>query len=225
MNLNTIKITSKVELHPLTYLFKFETQQKMDWQPGQFLVLQIEPRIFRSYSIVNIHENELTLLIDCKIGGPASKFFEASQIGTELNIVGKPLGKFVIQPNDKHKIFVATGTGLAPFIPMIASGTQPMSLFFGARFATDDYCKNLLLQFKANHPNLSLFRCLSQEDSNPAESIYKGRVTSIIPNEIKDYSDKEFYLCGNPAMVNEVTEILLSKGVSKDFIITEKYGN
>ncbi len=214
-----LKIIQKTELSPKTYLIKLEMEESLDYKPGQFFVLQLGPKIFRSYSIVDLEDKLLTLLIDAKVGGPGSQFFEQAQPGHELRQLGNASGVFRIQPTNKQKIFIATGTGLAPFVPMIKAAVQlaPSRLYFGCR--TKD--ANFAPQFLSNHPNLTIFPCISREKELPPQ-FFQGYVTDAVLELEKDFTNSEFYICGNPKMINDMQKILEEKGAEHIYI--EKYG-
>lgn len=229
MQTNRLKIIKKEELCPGTYLFQFSLSESINYLPGQFVVLQIEPKIFRSYSIIEVSkDNIMSLLIDVRVGGPASKFFEKAQEGTELNLIGKPLGKFILRESSNPKIFIATGTGLAPFIPMVkaalaANAEEKIDLFFGIRHVGHDYCKQFFADCPPEKfPNFTVHSCISQPEKELPQGTHEGRVTKIIPEILKDYEKNDYYLCGNPKMVDEMTEILQQKGC-KDNIFAERY--
>jgi len=229
---NRLDLIEKKELIPHVYLFQFQVEKKISYTPGQYMVLQIDARIFRSYSIVNLNESEpqnLTLLIDTKIGGPASFFFEKMAIGENVNLIGNPVGKMVIKPTPNAKVFVATGTGLAPFIPMIATALhanpqEKISLLFGSRQHKEDYSEQFFQEFlNEKYPNFHILHCLSRHEGELPQKCHSGRVTQILETQIQHYANTEFYLCGNPAMVEDAKKLLLEKGAGH--IHGEKYGN
>ena len=229
MKSQILTVIEKVELVSGVYKIVFRLSEPVTFFPGQYVVLQIDPKTFRSYSIVALDDKTLTLLIDTRVGGIASKFFEASKEGTELNLIGVPLGRFAVQNTEKSKIFVATGTGLAPFVPMIKTILQKnpdaeVKLYFGARHEKDDYCEHFFEDFSRDkHPNFQIIHCISQPEDNLPESSIEGRVTKVVPEKEQDCSEPEFYLCGNPKMVDDIQEVLRQHGADEN-LFTEKYG-
>ncbi|MBD3270130.1 hypothetical protein GF376_01240 [Candidatus Peregrinibacteria bacterium] len=225
-NAQKLKLTKKLELCNKVYLIDFQMDQNLDFSPGQFVVLQLAPRVFRSYSIVDIKNGILTLLIDTKVGGEGSKFFEESLEGTEINLLGKPSGVFKVANTTNSKVFVATGTGLAPFIPMIKETLKkqpktPITLYFGCRHLRDEYAsKTFEKELQAN--NFKIESCITRDENIP-DNCHKGRVTEIIPRLEKNFINTEFYLCGNPKMVEEMRKLLVQKGAINN-IYFEKYG-
>src|SRR3989475_12072095 len=137
--------------YPETYLirFTFENEGVFDFEPGQFISVFAEKdgkRISRPYSIASWPENKnyLELCIKVVEGGVMSNYLYHVPPGTKLQSIG-PLGRFVIpEPIRYDTVFVATGTGGAPFIAMMghiwADGLDPGPEFhvvFGVRYVHD----------------------------------------------------------------------------------------
>ncbi|HLG25813.1 MAG TPA: FAD-binding oxidoreductase [Candidatus Gracilibacteria bacterium] len=232
MNLQKLTIVGKEKLAPDVYLFRLQMEKRLDYFPGQHVVLQVEPRVFRSYSIVEIENGEpavMVLIVDVRPAGPASVFFENAREGSALNLVGAALGRFIVHDNDCKKVFVATGTGLAPFIPMIKAALQSrpeaeITLFFGVRHLDEDYCARFYEGFANNaqrYPNFRIYPCISKPERDLPEGYLEGRVTAHVPKMMKDFRETDFYICGNPAMVDELKGLLTQNGATK--IHEEKY--
>jgi NAD(P)H-flavin reductase len=51
-----------------------------------------------------------------------------------------------------------------------------------------------------------------------------GRITDEIKKlDLTKHVDTQFYLCGHPNMVQEITTYLLEKGISEENIISEEF--
>src|SRR5439155_511563 len=137
--------------YPQTYLirFTFENEPVFDFEPGQFISIFAEKdgkRISRPYSIASWPENKdyLELCIKIVEGGFMSNYLYHVSPGTKLQSIG-PLGRFVIpEPIQYDTVFVATGTGVAPFIAMMghiwAQGLDrghEFHVVFGVRYVHD----------------------------------------------------------------------------------------
>ena len=148
-----IELVNKTELAPKVYLLTFKTDSELEYTPGQFLSVEIEPKVNRPYSISYLGKNippfetgsellgnlsngnYISLMISTKPGGVASVFFDEITVGAKLNAIG-PSGRFALINDEKPKVFVATGTGLAPFVSMVHTilKTNPnakLDVFFG----------------------------------------------------------------------------------------------
>ena len=108
-----------------------------------------------------------------------------------MNLIGF-FGDFILQENTNPKIFIATGTGLAPILDI------PKKLYFSVSTEDEIFYQDEL----AKIPNLENFSYVSREK---VDGYREGRMKF---EDIEAPANAEFYLCGNPQMVeNFVTEI------------------
>ena len=179
--------------------------------PGQFARLEVAPTIWRDYSIVAIQGNEVRFLISTRTGRPGSRFVATTAPGTPV-VVELPLGQFTSTGSDRRRVFVATGTGLSPLLPMMASGNRPDTLLFGCRFLTED-----LTRLVPDHLPTTI-RCITGEQVDGARP---GRVTDALAELDFNPEDTEFYLCGSAAMVADASSVLARRGAR--FVLSEPY--
>ncbi|CAG9981430.1 unnamed protein product [Clonostachys byssicola] len=209
-------VVSKAALTPFIWRLELELEEKVKFIPGQFASLLVAPFEWRSYSIASSEENLLSLLISTRTGGEGSKSVEEIEIGARTE-VELPFGSFRLRQNDNRKIFVATGTGIVPFLPMFAAmkaagDLESSELYFGCRYEKEDITHGL-------SPLPKTTVCVSGE--NAAKDFFQGRVTAALGALTFDAEATDFYLCGSPAMVNDC-QVLLTKAGAKQ-IYTEPY--
>src|SRR5580658_371882 len=131
------------EIAPNTRHFEFESP---DWKaafvPGQFLSVTArigEDEITRAYSIVSPPGgNRFALCANLVQDGYVSPFLFALNPGGEIDFKG-PYGAFILRRPVSDSIFVATGTGIAPFRSMLmsqltANPERRFTLIFGVRY-------------------------------------------------------------------------------------------
>ena len=155
----------------------------------------------------------MRFLISTRTRGQGSRFVEAAEPGTRTTIE-LPLGQFTATPSDRRRVFVATGTGLAPFLPMFATPERKDDdlLIFGCRTGEDDLTSLL------PDPTPTVLRCISREDVDGA---LHGRVTDALETLDFDPTETEFYLCGSSAMVADGMALLERRDAKHLF--TEPY--
>jgi len=208
--------------YPETYLirFTFDGEPKVfDFQAGQFISLFAEKdgkSISRPYSIASSPEQKdhLELCIKVVEGGFMSNYLHHVAPGTKLRSIA-PLGTFVLlEPPDypiRDTVFVATGTGIAPFISMIGhiwamDYDIDVHMVFGCRYVHDLIYMDILQKWEKEHPNFHLYVTLSR----PENSGWKGRVgyvQKVIETEITDRQNKDVYICGLHNMVEDVKNL------------------
>ncbi len=232
-----VVLTHKIQLTPDVIELHYEPVVPFEFDPGQFISIIVPGKgpggrdLRRAYSIASGPElvrNGKPLLELCvKVveGGPGTQYLDKMQIGETLKGLA-PYGDFVYKTkNHKHVVFIATGTGIAPFRAMVQSRVyaenKPLSttLLFGAREESD-----LLYHDELTHSlgKSGFVPVLSKaKDWNG----YKGRVTDWLRHHQSKmhWSETDFYLCGNGAMIDEVKRILMEAGVEKTSIHQEVY--
>ncbi|WP_017178680.1 FAD-dependent oxidoreductase [Actinomyces timonensis] len=187
------------------------------WVPGQHARLLVGDHTWRDYSIVGIEDGLLRLLISTRTGGRGSRFVEEAPLGARTQ-VELPLGGFRLAAGERRRVFVATGTGLAPLVPMIhqAAGEGCEStLLFGCRTRAEDLTSLLDEPLPAR-----VTLCLSREAAELVEGAVHGRVTDALEAMPRE-PDAGYYLCGSAAMVGQARSLLESQGISR--IHVEEY--
>lgn len=76
----------------------------------------------RSYSVAKYKDGNITLLIKIKEIGRAGRALRSYKIGDTFSIEGV-YGKFILRENEHPKVYIATGTGLAPIYHMLESSS------------------------------------------------------------------------------------------------------
>lgn len=203
----------------------------ISFKAGQFVSFEVPKQglpypVTRPYSIASPPSitDRITLLYNLVKEGPGSTYLHGLKEGEATSFKG-PAGSFYLREEPtKHLLFVATGTGIAPFLSMLRTlferGTgQPLTLFWGLRYERDLYYQEELAQWAADHPSFRFVTTLSQP--GPSWKGTTGRVTGLVQERIPSVAGLSVYLCGNGAMINDVTAAIQGKGLCP--IYREKY--
>ena len=188
------------------------------WTPGQFARLHVGDDAWRDYSIAGLEEDRLRLLISTRTGGRGSQFIENVDTGART-VVELPLGGFGLADSGRRRLFIATGTGIAPMLAMFAQapGLEHDTLLFGCRHQEED----LTTRISSPMPG-TVVRCLSREEVPDA---FHGRVTQAVTALAHDLQldpdGTDVYLCGSAAMVADTRHVLEHEGYTS--ILTEPY--
>jgi ferredoxin/flavodoxin---NADP+ reductase len=206
------RILGNEELATGKYLLSFEKQFEM--KAGHVVALTtnqaIEPRIYSLCS--GESDKHMQVLFDLHPEGELTP--QLAMLNTGDNIfVSKPYGSFM-PVIDQDMWWIATGTGIAPFRAMLRSGHKPAKLLHGAREASNFYFeREFKTALKENY-----WRCNSGTDGI---GDYFGRATSFIENQSRLPTNNKYYLCGRALMVVELRDLLISKGIPYENIISE----
>lgn len=162
----------------------------------------------RPYSIASgTGEGELRFFIRQMEDGVVTEYLATLEPGDRVK-VSLPYGWF--RPGqeieDSPFVFIATGTGIAPFLSYCQSYPErpPQQILFGVRTLNEaagfEFLKNIC----------PVHLAVSREK---IKSHHHGRVTDLL-EDLPVSEQVHYYLCGLDEMINEVTEWLESKGVS-----------
>jgi ferredoxin--NADP+ reductase len=193
---------------------------RLPFVPGDCLALfAADGRVSRPYSIASgTQEDILRFLIRRLPGGEVSPYLGARRPGDTVRI-SPPFGWFRPGEHEGRRpyVFIATGTGVAPFLCHLRSrpGARPAAFLYGVRQAADAV-EPAWLRAEAG-----VRLAVSRED---APGCHRGRVTDLLP-ELPLQPEMDYYVCGLDAMIDEVTEWLERKGISITRIHRECFFN
>ncbi len=209
-----VRIISNEEINK--NVFVLECERTGEFIPGQIVAVGMNPYDnLRLYSIASgKDENLFRLLFDINPDGGLTPVLAKLKSGDYI-FVSKPFGRFTDQGG--KAMWIATGTGIAPFISMMKSGLgSDKFLLHGARFLNQFYYGN---EFEIAMKERYLRFCTQET----APGINSGRLTSYLKNCNQIPVDIKYYICGSSQMVVDVRDILIDKGVPFDQIIAEIY--
>lgn len=229
----SLKLLDREAITPRAFklTFSLTEPESFEFVPGQFISILVPSNdgkvLRRSYSLINKPGSNLEIIYTHFPNGVASEYFRSLEIGDLVNAMG-PLGRFVINgPIQGRYIFVATGTGIGPFISMMKShdfSRADLKVVFGCRTVNDSICKNIEHDFSLNLDKYSITSCYSREESDiNTINGFQGYVQDKLKTMDLDPSSDKFYLCGHPKMVEDVSNYLLGIKIPQSQIIKEKY--
>ncbi len=179
----------------------------LNFEAGDCVMLSAGPYAqARPYSIASgIHDDHLRFLIRLVPEGQVTSFLKALKPGDTV-FVSAPFGWF--HPGvglDAPFAFVATGTGIAPFLSYCRSYPEraPEYCLYGVRHLHDAWGADELAR------KTRLMLAVSREKR---ADVFYGRVTDLIP-QIELQTGMHFFLCGLDTMIDEVADRLEARGV------------
>jgi ferredoxin-NADP reductase len=183
-----------------------------EYLAGQWIRLTQDP-VERDYTLVTAPTDpNLALCIRNIEGGILVHRLSHAPIGTRFNFSG-PQGYFTFKPSRRPAVFVATGTGVAPFVSMARSGVTGFTLLHGVRTAADFYYASV---FKSTAKHY--IPCLSESHASPKD-VFHGRVTDFLYKNLAP-GRYDFYLCGRREMIRDVT-ICVDEKFPDSLVFTE----
>lgn len=211
------KVLEKKMLNHDVLEITFSTKN-FKFKPGQYISLQqkdLVGKFSRSYSIAKADENSFTLNVKLLNKWRWSKFLRNLKINDKVTYLWA-LWSFYLKNTDNKKVFIATGTWLAPMIAMLDKVDPKIekTVIFWVRYEEDLYYIEELKKYK----NTKVIIKVSRPEENYKEN--KWRVTDEL-SHIKE--NDEVYICGNPEMVESVKEWLINRWHSEKLIFNESF--
>ena len=224
------RISRIIQESPRVRRFFLETG-RFEFVPGQFVVLTHpelpEGENQRSYSIASVDskQNELELCIVLNERGVMTPWLFSKNEGDLLNISAAQ-GTFNLK-NDGNSgpvVFIATGTGVAPFRSMIQEtlnqGKSDVHLVFGNRVEQDILYREYWENLQKQNSNFHFYPVLSREHANNCHFGYVHGVYELI---LRDQTDARIYVCGWKDMCVQARENLKSLGFNRKQYAFEQY--
>ncbi|MDP9074167.1 MAG: FAD-binding oxidoreductase [Actinomycetota bacterium] len=214
--------------------FRVTDDEPFNFVPGQFITLEEEiPDLGPRRSLYCIYsppagDRRFTLLIRVLPDGYLSGHLASLEPGDTINFRGPSGRSMVPKDPDAELIMLATGVGISPFYSLLrhlaAQGERRrVRLYWGLRL-TDDICLLDELDALARGP-LDFRYHISLTQPPLGWPDLRGRVSESVPPRLKTLGGKDFYLCGNGIMVEEMGLALRSLGVDRTHIHQERFFN
>jgi ferredoxin-NADP reductase/MOSC domain-containing protein YiiM len=207
--------------------------------PGQFMVLRLQPgadlpALMRSYSFSNEPSAErYRVSIKREPHGAAGAYIEDKLQTGDVVEASAPRGSFTLRPGDDPVILLSAGIGATPVLAMLhalAAEASPREVWwlYGARdgrehpFAGE--VRRLLTALAHGHSHVC-YSAPDPEDSPGRDFDARGRLDIPVLQELHVPRDADFYLCGPPAFMKDLTVGLARWGLAASRIHTEMFGS
>ena len=205
------KILSRTSLGEDSFLVTLE--KKTHFTPGQVLGVTgdlKDPLWYYSICSSSLAA-EWEILFKLVPEGKVTNFLARSPVGSTV-YVSHPQGTFIQRPGPG--IWIAGGTGVAPFLSMVRTGIRH-PLIQGGRTLESLYFHEYFQEKlgKDYHP------CCSTQ---AAPGVPKIRLMDFLKT-LEWKTEENHYLCGSATMVVEVRDLLISRGVPYEQIYSEIY--
>jgi NAD(P)H-flavin reductase len=197
-----------------TFEIKFSKPSSYIIQAGQRVRIYYQT-MDRDYTPVSAPADADIVFCIRKIdNGKFTPLLSTADIGTQFDI-SQPDGYFTFKPSRRPPVFVATGTGIAPFCSMVRSGITGFTLLHGV-----DSPQDLYYQAELESVANCYIPCISRENQSSG-AYFHGRVTDYLQQHLPS-AQYDFYLCGRREMIREVTW-LVDERFAGSFIYSEQF--
>jgi len=206
--------------------------------------------LLRAYSMASANYEDFLEFYSIKVpDGPLTSRLQHIEVGDTVFVSKKPTGTLLwdhMRPG-KHLYLLSTGTGLAPFLsiikdPDVYENFAKVILVHGCRYINELTYENLITHELQNNEffgdevreKLIYYPAVTREKFKNY-----GRINTLIESGklMKDIGlpplnveDDRFMLCGSPAMLKTLSEMLLNMGFGetrksdfKEFVIERAF--
>ncbi len=249
-SLNAV-VTHRIDINDGLAIFRVAADgwELPDFLPGQFAALGLPPEtprvegsdaeadtegtgplIKRAYSIASssVAKEYIEFYVALVPSGALTPRLFALQPGEKLWMSPKFTGMFTLDevPAEKHVVFLATGTGIAPYMSMIrthlaSDKTRKFAVLHGARHSWDLGYRVELVHFSRSHRNLTYIPVISEPEKEARpwqgptgflQDFWARRPLDPSWGTRPSPESTHVFLCGNPLMIQNMIAVLKEEG-------------
>ncbi|MGP8159831.1 MAG: FAD-binding oxidoreductase [Candidatus Dormibacteria bacterium] len=240
----TARIASRRDFGDGLWVMRLTTDFELGYRPGQYctLALPLGGRLIeRPYSICSSpEEDEIELFIERVPEGELTVPLHVLGVGAELPVRRRCKGLFLRDApvEGQAHLFVATVTGIAPFLSCIRtllrridrgewSPAGRMVLLHGASVSAEFGYLDEMRALAGAHDWFEYIPTISRPWLDPEWSGERGRVEDVVRKhadrlELRPGSATAF-ICGNPQMIDNVKGALIRAGHDSGSVHEEQY--
>ena len=139
-----------------------------------------------------------------------------------------PYGDFRLSDTDAPMVFVAGGSGMAPFMSILSQmrntdSKRPVKYFFGGNTTKDLCMAEAMKAFEEALEDFEFIPVVANPDEDTGWTGQIGLVTEAVQRTYSDLSGHEGYLCGSPGMINAAAKVFLERGMPEENIYYDKF--
>jgi ferredoxin--NADP+ reductase len=237
------EIVARQDVAPDLWTIRVRPSEALMFQAGQYATLGIlegQQMIERPYSIVSSpDEREIEFFFELVREGGLTPILHKMRVGETLWVRRQTAGRFTFdaQSGRKQHFFLATVTGIAPFVSMVRAraleargGRQPkyrLVVLHGASRSWEFAYREELEALERDSDWFRYVATISRPQEDPAWKGEIGRVEDVLRKYIDscglESAITTAYLCGHPQMITNASGILERRGFPQESIRQEIY--
>jgi ferredoxin/flavodoxin---NADP+ reductase len=236
-------IVSRRDLAPDLWVIRLRPEVELQFRPGQYVTIGLPHNgrvIERPYSICSSPaEEEIELFIERVPEGELSEPLYGLDVGSEMVVRKRTKGLFLKDAplESQPHLFVATVTGIAPFVSILRSlavkakagewTPVPVLALQGAAKSEELGYAEELQQLEQEHEWFRYVPTVSRPWEDPEWRGELGRVDDVLRKYAEAIDVRSghgaAFLCGHPGMIANARAILRRAGLGDKEIREEQY--
>ncbi|MBN1864766.1 MAG: 2Fe-2S iron-sulfur cluster binding domain-containing protein [Victivallales bacterium] len=229
------------EIKDLTYdmkRFRFDLKDPpvIKFTAGQYLQLLCpqyqdnSEEVYRAYSIASdpSADNIVDLIIRRVPNGICTTWcFDFLKEGDPVRMNG-PYGDFHLSDTDAPMVFVAGGSGMAPFVSILHHMqnnhiNRQIKYFFGGNAVKDLCMADEMEAFEDALEGFDFTPVVASPEDDESWDGETGLVTEAVQRQFDSLDGYEGYLCGSPGMIDAAIKVFVALGMPEDKIYFDKF--
>jgi ferredoxin-NADP reductase len=206
--------------------------------PGQFLVLRLRtapdgPVLLRNYSMSGVPgDGTYRVSVKREVGGVVSSYLHDHLRAGDVLEVSAPRGGFTLRSGNGPVVLLSAGIGATPVLAMLHSLSSAASLrdvwwIYGARNGTEHpFAKESrgLLETLVNGRSHIVYSRPDSKDKLGVDYDSVGHVDTPLLDHLRIPRDADFYLCGPPSFLKQLTGGLRTWAADSTRVHVELFG-
>ena len=206
--------------------------------PGQFLVLRLRtspngPMLLRNYSMSGTPDDKTyRVSVKREAGGVVSSYLHDHLRAGDIVEISAPRGGFTLRSGEGPVVLLSAGIGATPVLAMLHSLSSAASRrnvwwIYGARDGAEHpFAKESrgLLEMLVNGRRHIVYSRPDSEDQPGVDYDSVGHIDTPLLDRLRVPRDADFYVCGPPSFLKQLTEGLKTWAVDSSRIHMELFG-
>lgn len=222
---STILASERIGSHIQKVVLDIPVEQASRFCVGSYIQPMIQEKIPRAYSVCEVSSNTCTIIVSFSGQGVGARYFQSAPVGDRITVFG-PYDDFPYHyGTDRSKVFLATGTGVAPFVRMVPEAMDEgvaILLILGVPTEEDIPYREYFEEQANQYSKFFFWPTLSSP--NPLWEGARGYVTQHFIGNESWLLQSDIYVCGVPPMIEGTRKALKKIGVPRSQIFVQKFG-
>jgi ferredoxin-NADP reductase len=230
------RITEMLKETPNVTLFRLESEDKaeLEFDSGMFIMLAYKDaatgeKTARAYSIASAPGQDFLEFYISMVHGKLTSRLEAAKVGDVYYVTG-PYGQFKFSPNQEKKVlFIAGGTGIAPFMSMLRrirllSSGNDVILLYSVRYPNEIIRKDELAELTEGL-GIKTVVTVTRPQYGDGWTGQTGHIDAdMIKKYAPDFAERAPYICGPLAFSKALKDALIALGMPEQRIKADIWG-
>lgn len=230
------RITEMLKETPDVTLFRLESEDRaeLEFDPGMFVMLAYKDsvtgeKIARAYSLASAPNQNFLEFYISMVHGKLTSHLETAKVG-DLYYVTGPYGQFKFSAREEKKVlFLAGGTGVAPFMSMLRqikllSSGNDVIMLYSVRYPSEIIRRNALAEL-TEQLGIRMVVTVTRPQQGDGWTGQTGHIDAdMIRKYAPDFAERAPYICGPLAFSKALKDALISLGMSDERIKADIWG-